>query len=109
MEAITLIPYLMLLAQVSADNQSWFLTLANYGVAGVMLIYFIWRDRRTEGRWDAERQKANEVQSDNTKALNLMTRALMVQVIAIKHVDETARELAAKIKEEADAAIGSIK
>ena len=97
--------FMLLLAQVSADSQSWTLTLLNYGVAGVMLVYFIIRDKRTEGRWDAERQRTNEIQTENTKALNLMTRGLMVQVIAMRHLDETSKELAAKVKEDADAAI----
>lgn len=99
-----LIPF-VIFAEIPAQDETWFLSLSNYGVAGIMLLFFIWWTKRTEDRRDAERVKTNELQEENTKALNLMTRGLMVQVMAMRHVDETARELAAKIKEEADAAL----
>lgn len=100
--------YLLLAnALEAAPIPPWMNPFLNVGIAGAMLVYFILRDKRTEARWDAERQGANQLQRENTKALNLMTRSIMVQIVALRHVDATTKELAEKIKEEADAAISA--
>lgn len=97
----------VLIANAPITEDSWALTFLNYGIAGAMLIFFIWRDKRTEDRRDKEREKAYELQEGNTKALNLMTRGLMVEVIALRHLDGTTKDLAVKIQEQADAAISA--
>lgn len=97
----------MFFAETTIAAESWGLTLANYGVAGIMLGFFMWRDRKTEEARTIERNENAKIQRDNTNALNLLARSLMVEVIALKHGDETVKELATKIKEDADAAIAA--
>lgn len=80
--------------------------LINGGIGAAVIGWFMWRDKQEREAREVERHETNKIQRDNTNALNLMTRGMMVQVMALKHSDETVADLACKIKEQADTHIG---
>lgn len=86
----------------STEMPSGILTLANYGLAGLMLLWFVWRDKRMEERRDNEHAENKQSQKEQTRALNLMTHSMMVLVMSTRNADETIRELAQKIKSDAE-------
>lgn len=86
----------------------WGVTLANYGIAGVMLVYFMLRDKQERDARDAERKEANRIQEEHTKALTLMAKSTMAYVVALKHLDGALAEMAKKLQEEADSNLSSI-
>lgn len=97
------LPFIMM-AETAAITDSAYLTLANAGVSGVMLIWFMWRDKQEREARDRQHAENAEIQREQTGALNLMTRAMMVEVIASRNMDSAITELAEKIKEQAEGA-----
>ena len=61
--------------------------LVNYGVAGAMLVWFIWRDNREA----KDKRKF-------TQALEGITQALMVSVLNTKSLDTGIADLARTVK-----------
>lgn len=109
MSTSSLVPALIL-AQASSTPIpfSWAQALAQYGALGLWLLWFVVRDRsdredRKLAIADQERRHADniKVQKEQTKALNLMTQAMMLEVIATRHMDSSIKELADKLKEQA--------
>lgn len=96
-----IVPFI-LMAETAAITESGYLTLANAGVSGVMLGWFMWRDKQEREARDKQHSENGSLQRDQTNALNLMTRAMMVELIATRHMDSAITELATKIKEKAE-------
>jgi C4-dicarboxylate-specific signal transduction histidine kinase len=91
------------LAQASAD---WTTSLATSGVAGAVLVFFMFRDTRREDReaknkelHDERERERDERMDDIVTALNHLTRALTLEVLTRPNVVERARKEAQQLNE----------
>lgn len=90
-------------ATTPGATDSWSLTAANYGVAGIMLAWFMWRDKL-----DRDERKQNH--SDNLaasrrieNAFRTTTDSLIVGMSAMKSLDQVHLDLLQKLKSLNDA------
>lgn len=105
-----ILPYALpfvLLAEASTAHESWVITLLNYGVAGSMLIWFMWRDREDRKERNDERVAQQKRHEENLVALRKIedayrtnTDLLIVGLAAMKTIDSGYSTLLAKIKEQ---------
>lgn len=95
------LPFL-LLAEASTATDSWVITMLNYGVAGVMLLWFMWRDKRESEKQDLRHRENLEQQKRIEDAFRTNTNSIMVGMGAIKHLDGAYTEMLARIKIEND-------
>ena len=91
---------------VATVTESWMLTLANYGVAGAMLIWFAWRDKQERELRERERIDQQKQHHENlaasmkiADAFRTQTDLLIVGLAAMKTVDVGYAALLEKIKE----------
>lgn len=92
------------LAQAAAPD--WTTSLATSGVAGAVLVFFMFRDTRREDRdakakdvHDDRERLRDERMDDIVKALNHLTRALTLEVLTRPNVVERARKEAQQLNE----------
>lgn len=73
-----------------ADNapESWWQSIVQTGAIGGVLVWFMYWGQR--------------ILRENTRALNLNTLSTACAVLALEHIDEATRALAAKIKADAE-------
>lgn len=95
----------VLLAEASTASESWVITLLNYGVAGAMLLWFMWRDKldREERKQERlEQQKRHEenlsVQKEMADALRTNTDLMIVGFGAMKNIDKGYADLLEKFR-----------
>lgn len=102
MSEAALVYSFLLVANSSLSAEPWMDLLGKGGIVAAIIGWFMWRDGKEREKRDAEHSENAKLQRDNIDALNLMTRAMMVQFLSFKRIDSTERELATKIKEQAD-------
>jgi Na+/melibiose symporter-like transporter len=95
----------MLLAEASTASQSWIITLLNYGVAGVMLLWFMWRDKVDRQERNDERKVQQQRHEENLESMKkiqeayrMMTDLLIVGFGGMKQMDTAYTALLEKIK-----------
>lgn len=83
---------------------SWSLTLANYGVAGIMLIWFMWRDKldrdeRKQNQADQERRHMENLAANKRieDGFRTTTASLIVGMGGMKSLDQNYQDLLAKL------------
>jgi hypothetical protein len=69
-----------------ADHQ-WELALLNYGVAGIVIVWFMWRDKLERQDRDRQHKENIDAQRRLESALRANTSANIVAVMAMKNVD----------------------
>lgn len=89
----------MLIAEASSTTESWAITLLNYGVAGVMLIWFMYRDKRESDKQDTRHRENLEASKAIENAFRTNTESIIVGLAAMKTVDLGYSELLNKIRE----------
>lgn len=71
--------------------------LANAGIMGVCLAFFMWRDVKRETREEKRNDERDAALRDLTSAMNHLTRALTLEVLTrpniIKRAQDEAREI----------------
>lgn len=93
------IPF-MLIAEASSATESWAITLLNYGVAGVMLIWFMYRDKRESDKQDTRHRENLEASKAIEDAFRTNTNSIITAMSAIKHMDIAYQEIFVRIKED---------
>lgn len=88
-------------------GEPWWTPILNGSIAAAVLCWFMWRDGKEREKRDAEHAENNRIQRENIDALNLMTQAQMAYLLTIKQLNEPVRDLAEKIKQQADAEIAA--
>jgi len=102
------LPYalpVVLLAEASTASESWIITLLNYGVAGTMLLWFMWRDRLDRAERNDERKLQQERHEENLAAMKKIEEAyrsltdlLIVGLGGVKTMDAQYFSLLEKVK-----------
>jgi hypothetical protein len=87
--------------------EPWWGLLMNGGTSVGLLCWFMWRDGKEREKRDAEHAENYRIQRENIDALNLMTQAQMAYLLTLKQLDESTRDLASKIKQQADSEIAA--
>lgn len=88
----------VILAEAATNAENWGQTLANYGVAGIMLAWFMWRDKLDR---DERERRHNENIAQQRKiedAFRTTTDSLIVGLSSVKHLDAGYSELLTKLQ-----------
>ena len=87
-------------ANTAQASPSWGLTLLNYGVAGVMLGWFMYRDKRESDKQDLRHKENLEQSKAIENAFRTNTTSIIVAVAATKNIDAGYAELLEKVRQE---------
>ena len=105
MDARVAAPFLILAEASEPAGGNWSLTLANYGVAGIMLIWFMWkdkldRDERKQAQADQERRHGDNIaqQKKIEDAFRTTTDSLIIGMSAMKTLDTSYLDLLSRMK-----------
>ena len=90
-------PFLML-AEAATNTENWVQTLANYGVAGIMLAWFMWRDKQDRDERERRHMENLTAQRRIEDAFRTTTDSLIVGLSSIKNLDAGYSELLARLK-----------
>lgn len=82
-------------ASVSAEP--WAPTLLNYGIAGVMILWFMWRDKRDSETMDRRHAENLAAQKAVESAFRTTTTSIIVGMLAMKQIDGAYTDLLARI------------
>lgn len=82
--------------------EPWWTPILNGSIGLGVILWFMWRDGKEREKRDAEHAENNRIQRENIDALNLMTQAQMAYLLTIKQLNEPVRDLAEKIKQQAE-------
>lgn len=96
---------LFMIAEASTSSESWTITLLNYGVAGGMLLWFMWKDkldrdeRKTE-KVDQERRHQENLSAQRAveSAFRTNTNSVILGMSALKHLNGAFEDMLARVK-----------
>lgn len=94
----------MLLAEASTASESWAITMLNYGVAGSMLIWFMWKDKldreeRRQEKIDQERRHQENLAAQKAveNAFRTNTNSVILGMSALKHLNGAYEDMLARV------------
>lgn len=79
------------------DHQ-WELALLNYGVAGIVIIWFMWRDKLDRQDRDRQHKENLEAQRNLEKAFRANTTSTIVAFMALKNMDQQYSQLMERLQ-----------
>lgn len=98
---------IVFIAEASTSSQAWVITLLNYGVAGVMLIYFMWKERldreeRKLERVDLERRHQENLSAQKAveNAFRTNTNSVIIGMSALKNLDSAYDDLMHRVRDD---------
>lgn len=96
---------IVMIAGASTASDSWAITLANYGVAGTMLLWFMWKDKldredRKQEKTDQERRHQENLAAQKAveNAFRTNTTSVVIGMSALKHLDGAYTDMLARVK-----------
>lgn len=96
---------MFMIAEASTASESWTITLLNYGVAGGMLLWFMWkdkldRDERKQEKTDQERRHQENLAAQRAveSAFRTNTNSIIIGMSALKHVNTAYEDMLARVK-----------
>lgn len=96
---------IVMLAEASTASDSWAITLLNYGVAGSMLLWFMWKDKldredRKQEKTDQERRHQENLAAQKAVeiAFRTNTTSVLIGMAAMKHLNGAYDDLMARVK-----------
>lgn len=96
---------MVMIAGASTASDSWAITLLNYGVAGSMLLWFMWKDKldredRRQEKTDQERRHQENLAAQKAveNAFRTNTNSVIVSMSALKHLDGAYTDMLARVQ-----------
>lgn len=87
-----------LIAQIPVSPDPWWTPLANFGIAGIVIGWFMWRDKRESERQDKRHTENLEQQRKIEDAFRTNTTSIIVALSALKSLDIAHSDLVASLK-----------
>lgn len=95
----SLIP--ILLAQMpGSGSDPWWVPLANFGISGIMLGWFMWRDKRESEKQDKRHEENLAAQRAIEDAFRTNTTSIITSMAGVKHLDGVIADLLARIEQQ---------
>lgn len=89
---------MFLLSEVMSDP--WWTPLSNLGVAGVIIGWFMYRDKRESEKQDVRHKENIEQQKQIADAFRNNTESIIIGISALQTLDESYAKLLSKVQQQ---------